>query len=131
MIFARVRQGSKKKIYLPPNAGGLGLIKLSEYITSLQCSWIKRTIQHWGDNWRFDIKNKCYGNTLLANSSTFGNRDHPVLHNICHSFEKFVFAFTKKETNFKKALIVRHVTGNDQDYLRKIPRVVVQKSALL
>jgi hypothetical protein len=26
---------------------------------------------------------------------------------------------------------VRHVTGNDQDYLRKIPRVVVQKSALL
>jgi hypothetical protein len=28
-------------------------------------------------------------------------------------------------------LTVRHVTGNDQDYLRKIPRVVVQKSALL
>jgi hypothetical protein len=27
--------------------------------------------------------------------------------------------------------LVRHVTGNDQDYLRKIPRVVVQKSALL
>ncbi len=26
---------------------------------------------------------------------------------------------------------VRHVTGNDEDYLRKIPRVVVQKSALL
>ncbi len=28
-------------------------------------------------------------------------------------------------------LSVRHVTGNDKDYLRKIPRVVVQKSALL
>jgi hypothetical protein len=27
-------------------------------------------------------------------------------------------------------LIVPHVTGNDEDYLRKIPRVVVQKSAL-
>ncbi len=27
--------------------------------------------------------------------------------------------------------VVRHVTGNDEDYLRKIPRVVVQKSALL
>ena len=26
---------------------------------------------------------------------------------------------------------VRHVTGNDQDYLRKIPRAVVQISALL
>ncbi len=28
-------------------------------------------------------------------------------------------------------IIVRHVTGNDQDYLRKIPRAVVQISALL
>ncbi len=27
--------------------------------------------------------------------------------------------------------VVRHVTGNDQDYLRKIPRAVVQISALL
>ncbi len=30
---------SNKKIYLPPNAGGLGLIKLTDYISSLQCSW--------------------------------------------------------------------------------------------
>ncbi len=26
---------------------------------------------------------------------------------------------------------VRHVTGNDQDYMRKIPRAVVQISAVL
>ncbi len=32
---------------------------------------------------------------------------------------------------FQKLNAVRHVTGNDQDYLREIPRVVVQKSALL
>jgi hypothetical protein len=32
---------------------------------------------------------------------------------------------------FKTREGVRHVTGNDEDYLRKIPRVVVQKSALL
>ncbi len=31
----------------------------------------------------------------------------------------------------KKVSNVGHVTGNDEDYLRKIPRVVVQKSALL
>ncbi len=39
--------------------------------------------------------------------------------------------FTKWEQQTKKCSTVRHVTGNDQDYLRKIPRVVVQKSALL
>ncbi len=33
--------------------------------------------------------------------------------------------------NHETITTVRHVTGNDQDYLRKIPRVVVQKSALL
>ncbi len=31
----------------------------------------------------------------------------------------------------KRVHVVRHVTGNDQDYLRKIPRAVVQISALL
>jgi hypothetical protein len=51
-----------------------------------------------------------------------------------HKFHKieiyFSFEVLKKQiwANFHS---VRHVTGNDQDYLRKIPRVVVQKSALL
>ncbi len=44
---------AKKKLYLPPNIGGLGLIKLSDFVTALQCSWVKRVTQHWGDNWRF------------------------------------------------------------------------------
>jgi hypothetical protein len=99
---------AKKKLYMPPNLGGLGLIKIQDYITSLQCSWIKRTTQHWGDNWRYDIKLKCYGNTLLASSKTFESRTHPVKNNICCSFEKFAVAFTKKDTNYKKAYIFKN-----------------------
>ncbi len=34
-------------------------------------------------------------------------------------------------SNWSHYSTVRHVTGNDQDYLRKIPRAVVQISALL
>jgi hypothetical protein len=41
---------AKKKLYLPPNCGGIGLIKICDYVTALQCSWIKRVTQHWGDN---------------------------------------------------------------------------------
>jgi hypothetical protein len=37
---------------------------------------------------------------------------------------------TRCKNNIQNMLFVRHVTGNDKDYLRKIPRVVVQKSAL-
>jgi hypothetical protein len=36
-----------------------------------------------------------------------------------------------KKHGLKVKSTVRHVAGNDEDYLRKIPRVVVQKSALL
>ena len=47
----------------------------------------------------------------------------------------FISVVIKKEKEFqdsrRREPSVRHVTGNDQDYLRKIPRVVVQKSALL
>ncbi len=44
--------------------------------------------------------------------------------------KKLFFATLKVDGNEKYGG-VRHVTGNDEDYLRKIPRVVVQKSALL
>jgi hypothetical protein len=99
---------AKKKLYLPPSCGGVGLIKLTDYLTSLQCSWIKRVTQHWGDNWRYDVKVKCYGNPLIANASTFNVYSNPILHNVCSSFERFVKAFTAKGANYKKALIFKN-----------------------
>jgi hypothetical protein len=99
---------AKKKLYLPPNMGGLGLIKLSDFVTALQCSWVKRTTQHWGDNWRFDLKLKCYGNPLIANSMTFNRETNPILHNISTSFGRFAMAFNNKGSNYKKALIFKN-----------------------
>jgi hypothetical protein len=32
---------AKKRLYLPSNEGELGLVNISDYVTSLQCSWIK------------------------------------------------------------------------------------------
>ncbi len=47
-------------------------------------------------------------------------------------FDKCIILCLSHSIFFDKFIaFVRHVTGNDQDYLRKIPRVVVQKSALL
>jgi hypothetical protein len=106
--FCTARLELRKKTLPTARLWGLGLIKISDYITSLQCSWIKRTTQHWGDNWRFDIKKKCYGNTLLSNSKTFDSREHSVKSNICTSFEKFAAAFTRKDNDFKKAFILKN-----------------------
>ncbi len=74
---------AKKWLYLSASEGGLGLVKLTDYITAIQCSWVKRTTLHWGDNWRYDLKLKCYGNPLISDSGTFTFRENPTLSNIC------------------------------------------------
>jgi hypothetical protein len=99
---------ANRKLYLPPNCGGIGLIKICDYVTALQCAWIKRVTQHWGDNWRYDLKSKCYGNPLIANSSSFDAVSNPILSNICTSFEKFSTEFTKKDNNYKKVLVFKN-----------------------
>jgi len=99
---------ARKKLYIPPSEGGLGLICLKEYITSIQCAWIKRVTQHWGDNWRYDLKLACYGNPLIADRNTFDRNAHPILYNICESFGKFRAAFTSKDDNYKKSFIFKN-----------------------
>jgi hypothetical protein len=99
---------AKQKLYLPAKEGGLGLINLHEFLIALQCSWVKRVTQHWGDNWRFDLKKKCYGNPILAGSGTFSNQENPVLSTICTSFGKFKSAFYSIGNNFKKAHIFKN-----------------------
>jgi hypothetical protein len=99
---------AKKKLYSSPEDGGLGLINIEDYITALQCTWIKRVTQHWGDNWRYDIKKACYGNPLIANSKTFIHTEHQILFNICASFEKFSVIFSRKNENYKKSLILNN-----------------------
>jgi hypothetical protein len=103
---------AKKKRYVPVTEGGLGLIEISDYITALQCAWVKRVTQHWGDMWRYDLKNKCYGNPLIADSGTFEYATNPILNNICSSFGKFRDTFVKKDNNYKKAYIFKNPLFN-------------------
>jgi hypothetical protein len=88
--------------------GGLGLINLKNFITALQCTWVKRVTQHWGDTWRFDLKAKCYGNPLIANEKTFSRAENPILSSICNSFGTFAKEFYGAEDNYKKAFIFRN-----------------------
>jgi hypothetical protein len=101
-------QVAKKCRYLPANEGGTGLINLKDFVVSSQCAWVKRVTQHWGDNWRFDLKSKCYGNVLTANAQTFTVQENPILFNVCTSFGKFSAEFTNKDDNYKKAYIFRN-----------------------
>jgi hypothetical protein len=55
----------------------------------------------------------------------------PIVQYLCDSVPNCSVSVWQCSQLFSICVTVRHVTGNDQDYLRKIPRVVVQKSALL
>jgi len=108
---------AKNRLYSSPVEGGLGIINLENYITSLQCVWVKRVMQHWGDTWRYDVKLECFGNPLIADVSTWNVNSNPVLHNIGSSFGKFKKAFYSKDQNYLKAFIFRNplITRNRND----------------
>jgi hypothetical protein len=46
---------SKDRIYRLVATGGLGLFDLRDFISALQCSWIKRCSQSINDNWRYRL----------------------------------------------------------------------------
>jgi len=96
---------AKKRLYWPASEGGMGLIDLEKFITALQCAWIKRTNQHWCDNWRYDIKKACYGNPCIINEGMFNANCSPILTNLAKSFTTFRTEFLKKDMNYRKAFV--------------------------
>ena len=75
---------AKKRLYLAPSEGGLGLFDLKIFLQSMQSTWVKRTFLCCNDNWKFDlihesehciekvgIKNGNLGKTLLGIAKSF------------------------------------------------------------
>jgi hypothetical protein len=81
--------------------GGLGLFRLSDFIASLQCSWIKRCYNNINDNWKYKV-------TLLADGTVFNvvndtvttNAVGVALSNIINSFCQFKEEYTKIGDNY-------------------------------
>jgi hypothetical protein len=49
-VLGKIRFNNKL-LCIPPDQGGLGLINIEDFITSLQCSWIKKAAASRADNW--------------------------------------------------------------------------------
>jgi hypothetical protein len=92
---------TKERIYLPVDRGGLGLFRLTDLISALQCSWIKRIYHSQNDNWRARLVSTGNGNVLnIANDSWARARVGPVLRNIMNSYEHFKDKFTRQNNNY-------------------------------
>jgi hypothetical protein len=93
---------AKNRIYLPVDKGGLGLFKLGDFITGLQCSWIKRCFHLINDNWRARLVQSSNGSIANSvNDSWVKGKISPVLSNILDSYNKFRAAYTRENSNYK------------------------------
>jgi len=94
------------RLYIPPNKGGLGLIRLSSYLKAQKCSWIKRAHFKCIDNWRIDLK------TLVSDGDItkiwffdIEKNAHPILFGFISSFTDLIASHSKIGGNYREAFI--------------------------
>jgi hypothetical protein len=94
---------NKALLHEPVPLGGLGFIDINEFITSLQCGWIKKCAGSNIDCWRLAI-NSATGNSLVS-SDLFDKKQNPILFNISNSFELFKKNYLLRNDNFMKSIV--------------------------
>jgi hypothetical protein len=97
---------AKSKLYTAVDRGGVGMFRLDDFISSLQCSWIKRCHNQITDNWRFQLAQ--IGNNNVLNI-VYDNHARSVLgtvlSNITKSYDKFKEKYAQVENNYLKVPI--------------------------
>jgi len=119
MIDSFVTQGTvvaRDRLYIKPKEGGLGLINLSDYVTALQCSWVKRCTVKINDSWRWRLASACNFNLEMLRKRFFDAELEPVLYNIAESFEKIQWKFWALNENYLMAPLV-----DNKFFLRAAP----------
>ncbi len=91
------------RLYLRPNEGGLGLVKLSSYIAALQCSWVKRCTVAINDPWRWKLAKACNFNLDMIRVSDIDGTLNPVLMNIAKSMQSLQLSFWQMHENYLMA----------------------------
>jgi hypothetical protein len=94
------------RLYLKANRGGLGLIKIENYISALQCSWIKRCSINLNDTWRWNLGLACNFRFSNIRPEMVNKDDTPIAANIVQSFARFQDKFWKINENFLQAPLV-------------------------
>ncbi len=111
-IIAKFVSGSlnlgKERLFSKPEAGGVGLFDIKNYIIAIQVSWIKKATASSRDNWRVDLHNLSHGNPLTLSPTDIQQQQHPILHCIANSFQTFRKHFSMDCNNYKKSYILNN-----------------------
>ena len=99
---------SKNRYYLPKSVGGLGLIKIDEFLIAQQVTWVKKASLSTRDNWRVDLTRLFGGNCLVASKNHIDNTRHPILYGIASSYESFLKIFNNKDRNLSNSYLLHN-----------------------
>ena len=117
---------SADRLYLKPNEGGLGLIRLKSYIEALQCSWLKRCSVTINDTWRWNLALACDFNLDLIRVADINPDLHPATYCIAKSVSSLQDSYWKLHENF----LMAPVTDNSF-FLRAQPERRARNAGIL
>jgi hypothetical protein len=95
---------AKKRLYLAPEHGGLGLFDKDDFLDSQKCSWIKRSVG-LNEPWKVILYVSNFGVVFNSKKRNINVDEYPICNQICASYEKFLNAFTAANENYPKIFI--------------------------
>ena len=94
-VVDRLKVG-KKRFFLSPGEGGLGLFELKTFLESQKCAWIKRSA-NLDEIWKIKIYVKSLGSVYNVRLLRYDKETEPIIYEIVRCFEKFYSEFIKKK----------------------------------
>jgi hypothetical protein len=95
---------AKRRLYLPPDQGGLGLFDIQDFLDAQKCSWIKRSV-NLNERWKVILYISNFGCIFNAKERNVNVTESPICRQICASYERFCNFFTAVDENFQKMFI--------------------------
>jgi hypothetical protein len=95
---------ARKRVYLTPEQGGLGLFNLKNFLDAQKCAWIKRS-RNLSEPWKILLYVSNHGNLLNVKGNNINSEEYPICHNISRSFENFTNMYAKANENFMDSFI--------------------------
>jgi hypothetical protein len=99
-------QIAKERMTLKLNAGGIGMINISHYITALQAAWIKKINGKVIDNWRRDLVVATGGNLFVQNGKLLSQYESPILKQIAVSYNEVRKNFLSLDNNLLNSYLL-------------------------
>jgi hypothetical protein len=98
---------AKKRRYLSPEQGGIGLFKVREFLQAQSLAWVKRA-SNLDEEWKIEMYKKSLGSVYNIRANMYDRETNPILQNISENYEEFLKIFSKNKENYKKCFIFKN-----------------------